>query len=187
MPVHAEDLLIQTTQHAAFALSCVVPRGVAYLSDPAVVLGALPSVERVIHRQRGTFRITLAPVQIPGVSLRPAAEVLFVTAEDRVTIRSAPEGPHALQSDEVATRVSGLFALSPARTGCAVRASLTIEAQIPARVLPPSMLRVIAYRTAETILTLRMKQEIGVMTRTLMHGYAGWGAEFGTRGSGDES
>jgi hypothetical protein len=177
MPERTDDLLIHTTQHATFALPGTVARGIAYLSDPAVVLGALPSVERVIHRQRGTFRVTLAPVQIPGLSLRPAAEITFAATQDRVTIRSVPEEPHALQPDEVAARITGLFVLAATRSGCTVRASLKIDADVPARILPPFMPRVIAHGTAETILMLRMKQEIAAMSRALVHGYPAWEAE----------
>lgn len=183
MPERTGDLPIRTTQRAAFALPCPVPRGIAYLGDPAVVLGALSSVERVIQRQRGSFRVTLAPVHIPGITLRPAAEVVFAIEEGRVTIRSIPEEPHALQPDEVAARISGLFALAPAPGGCTVRASLTIAADVPARVLPPLMPRVIAHRTAEAVLTLRMKQEVAAMTRTLVRGYPAWSSEFGVLGT----
>jgi hypothetical protein len=177
MPERADDLPIHTTQHVTFALPGAVARGIAYLSDPTVVLSALPSAERVIHRQNGAFRVTLAPVQIAGLSLRPAAEIMFAAAQDRVTIRSIPEEPHALQPDEVAARITGLFVLAVARRGCTVRASLKIDADVPARTLPSFMPRVIAHRTAETVLMLRMKQEIAAMSRTLVRGYPAWDAE----------
>jgi hypothetical protein len=181
MPEHAGDLPLRTTQHATFALPGTVARALAYLGDPQVVLSALLSVERVVLRQRGTYRITLAPVQIPGVSLRPAAEVTFATEPDRVRIASVPEEPHALQAGEIATRITGLFALIAAREGCTVQASLAIDAEVPGRVVPPLMPRMIAQRTAEAVLNRRMKQEIATMTRTLMRGYALWSSEFDVR------
>lgn len=177
MPEHAGDLPLRTTQRATFALPCPAGRARAYLGDPAVVLSALPSVERIILRQRGSLRITLAPVQIPGVSLRPAIEVIFATEPDRVRIESVPEGPHALQSGEVATHVAGLFLLAGGGEVCTVRATLAVEAEVPARLVPPLMPRPIAQRTAEAVLTLRMKQEVAAMTRTLVHGYPAWAAD----------
>lgn len=186
MPDHARDLPLRTTQHAAFALPCAMAHAIAYLGNPAIVLSALPSIERVIHRQRGTFRVTLAPVHVPGVSLRPAAEVTFAAEPDRVRIESIREEPHALQAGEIATYVTGVFLLAAARTGCIVRASLAIDADVPAHVLPSLMPRAIAHRTAETILTHRMKQEIAAMTRALVQGYPAWEVEssgLGMRGS----
>jgi hypothetical protein len=174
MPEHAGDLPLRTIQHAAFALPCAVGCALAYLGDPAVVLAALPSVERVVLRQRGTYRITLAPVQLPGVSLRPAAEVTFATEPERVSITSVPEEPHAMQAGEIATRIVGLFVPVATGVGCTVQASLAIEAEVSARVVPPLMPRMIAQRTAEAVLNRRMKQEITVMTRTLVQGYPVW-------------
>lgn len=174
MPEHAEDLSIRTIQHATFALPAAPRRAVAYLGDPAVVLSALPSVERIVQRQRGTFRVTLAPVQIPRISLRPAAEVMFVSGADHVRIESVREEPHALQAGEIAMRVTGLFLFAAARAGCTVRASLAIDAAVPAHHLPPLMPRVIAHRTAEAVLVHRMKQEIAAMTRALVRGYPAW-------------
>jgi hypothetical protein len=180
MPEKAGDLPLRTIQHAAFALPCAVARALVYLSDPTVVLSALPSVERAILRQRGTYRITLAPVQIPGVSLRPAAELTFATESVRVSIASVPEEPHDLHAGEIATRIAGLFVPSAAPGGCTVQASLAIDAEVPARVVPSLMPRIIAQRTAERVLNRRMKQEIAAMTRTLAQGYAAWeGGKFG--------
>ena len=88
MPRYAADMPLQTHQRAAFVLPCTVARGITYLSDPAIVLGAMPSVERIVLRQRGTYRLTLAPIRAPGVSLRPAAEVVFTTTDSRVIIQS---------------------------------------------------------------------------------------------------
>jgi carbon monoxide dehydrogenase subunit G len=176
MPEHAGDLPLRTTQHATFALPGTVARALAYLGDPNVVLSALPSVERVILRQRGTYRITLAPVQIPGVSLRPAAEVTFATEPDRVRITSIAEEPHALQAGEIAARITGHFVPIAAREGCTIQASLAIEADVSARVVPSLMPRIIAQRTAEAVLHRRMKQEIATMTRTLVRGYPAWEA-----------
>ena len=174
MTEHAGDLPLRTTQHATFALPCAVARALAYLGDPTVVLSALPSVERIVQRQRGTYRITLAPVQIPGVSLHPAAEVAFITEPDCVRIESVPEEPHALQAGEIATRVAGVFVAETTRSGCTVRATLAIDADVPARVVPPLMPRIIAHRTAETVLNHRMKQEVAAMTRSLVQGYPTW-------------
>ncbi|MGH8164170.1 MAG: DUF1997 domain-containing protein [Rhodanobacteraceae bacterium] len=184
MSEHASDLSLQTSQRAFFALPCVVARGIAYLSDPAIVLGALPSVERVILRPHGTYRLTLAPIHVPGVSLRPAAEVRFATTDSQVAVRSVAEEPNDLQPGEVAARVVGLFALTPTATGCGVHASLRIAARVPAHLLPSLMPRIIAQRTAEAVLIRRMKQEVQMMTRTLVRGYSMWeGSEFGVRGS----
>jgi hypothetical protein len=176
MPEHAGNLPLRTTHRATFALPCAAPRALAYLGDPAVVLAALPSVERVIQRQQGTFRITLAPVQVLGVSLRPAAEVIFTTEPDRVRIMSIEEEPNTLQAGEIATRVTGLFILTAARTGCMVHASLAVDADVPAHVVPPLLPRRIVQRTAETVLNYRMKQEIVAMTRMLVQGYPVWEA-----------
>lgn len=174
MPEHARGLPVRTTQHATFSLPGAVPCAVAYLGDPAVVLSALPSVERVIQRQRGTFRVTLAPVQIPGLSLRPAAEVTFATGPDRVRIESVRDEPHDLRAGEIATYVAGLFLLTAAGVGCTVRASLAIDADVPAHTLPPLMPHIVAQRTAEAVLVHRMKQEIAAMTRALVGGYPAW-------------
>lgn len=174
MPEHAADMPLQTSQRASFALPCTVARGIAYLSDPAVVFGALPSVERVIQRQRGTFRVTLAPIHVPGVALRPAAEVAFATADTQVTVRSVREEPHDLLPGEIAARVVGLFVLTPTAAGCGVQASLRIEASVPGRALPSLVPRIIAQRTAETVLTLRIKQEVQTMVRALVQGYGAW-------------
>ena len=174
MPEHATDMPLQTSQRAAFALPCTVARGIAYLSDPATVLSALPSVERIIQRQRGTYRVMLAPIHVPGVSLRPAAEVIFTTTESQVCIQSVAEEPHDLQASEVATHIYGLFILTPTATDCSVHASLRVTATIPARTLLPFMPRIIAQRTAEAILTIRIKQEVQMMTRALVRGYAAW-------------
>ncbi len=179
MPAHVGELPLRTTQHATFALPCTASRAFAYLGNPAAMLAALPSVERIIQRQRGTYRITLAPVQIPGLSLRPAAELSFTIEPDRVRITSIDEQPNALLADEIATRITGLFIPTATRTGCTVAASLTIDADVPARVVPPLMPRIIAQRTAEAVLNHRMKQEVAAMTRTLVHGYPAWERETG--------
>jgi len=165
MPVHARDIPLQTSHGASFALPCTAARGVIYLSDPSVVLGALPSVERVVQRQCGTFRVVLAPIHVPGVALRPAAEVVFAATDAQVTIRSIAEEPHDLRPGEVVAHVVGLFALTPTAAGCGVQASLWIAARVPTRLLPPLMPRIIAQRTAETLLTLRIKQEVQAMVR----------------------
>ncbi len=184
MPEPASDLSLQTSQRASFALPCVMARGIAYLSDPAILLGALPSAERVILRERGTYRLTLAPIHVPGVSLRPAFEVRFAATESQIAVRSIAEEPDGLQPGEVAARVIGLFALTPTAAGCGVQASLRIAARLPAYLLPSLMPRIIVQRTAETVLIRRMKQEVQMMTRTLERGYRAWeGAECGLRGS----
>ncbi len=184
MTERAGDMPLQTSQHAAFALPCTVARGIAYLSDPTIVFGALPGVERVIQRQRGAYRVTFAPIQVPGISLRPAAEVTFAMTDGQVAIRSIAEAPHALRSEEVATRVTGLFVLTATATGCDVHASLRIATSVPARVLPSLMPRIIAQRTAETVLSRRIRQEVQMMTRALVQGYARWErSEFKVRGS----
>lgn len=184
MPEHAGDLPLQTSQRATFALPCTVARGIAYLGDPAVVLGALPGVERAILRQRGTYRLVLAPIRAPGIALRPAAEVEFAATDSGVVIRSVAAEPHALQPGEVAARIVGLFRLAPTATGCGVRASLRIGARVPVRLLPPLMPRIIAQRTAEAVLTRRIKQEVQAMVRTLVRGYTLWeGSGFGVRSS----
>jgi hypothetical protein len=96
-----------------------------------------------------------------------------------------PEEPDALQPDEVAAHITGLFVLTAARSGCTVRASLKIDANVPARTLPPFMPRVIAHRTGETVLMLRMRQEIAAMSRALVRGYPAWeeSSSFEVRGS----
>ncbi|MHB8646522.1 MAG: DUF1997 domain-containing protein [Thermomicrobiales bacterium] len=175
MPGQTADMSLQTSQRATFALPCTVARGIAYLRDPTVVLGALPSIERVIQRPRGAYRLKLAPIQFPGLSLRPAAEVAFVSADGHVTIRSIVEEPHALEPGEVAIRVTGSFLLTPTATGCGVQASLRITAILSAHILPPLIPRIIARRTAEAVLTRRIAQEVQIMTRTLAQGYAAWG------------
>ncbi len=174
MPEHMRDLALHTTQHAAFALPGSVARGVAYLSDPACLFGALPSMERVIERRGGTYRITLAPINLPGHALRPAAEVAFTTTATRVVIQSVRGEPHDLQPGEVATDVGGAFNLSARANGCAVQAMLRLAARIPARVIPPLMPRMIAQRTAEAMLVYRMKAEFHAMTQALIAGYAAW-------------
>jgi hypothetical protein len=165
---------LQTSQRAAFALPCTVARGIAYLSDPATVLSALPSTQRIIERQRGSYRVMLAPIQVLGVSLRPAAEVTFATTESQVLIRSVAEEPHDLQPSEIATHVTGRFTLRPTDTGCDAHASLRVTATISARFLPAIVPRTIAQRTAEAVLTRRIKQEVQMMTRALVRGYAAW-------------
>lgn len=174
MTERAGDLPLQTSQHAAFALPCIVACGIAYLSDPTIVLGALPGVERVIQRQQGTYRVMFTPIQVLGVSLRPAAEVTFATTDGQVAIRSIAATPHDLQISEVATRVAGLFVLMATATGCDVHASLRVAASVPARVLPSLMPRIITQRTAETVLSRRIKQEVQMMTHTLVQGYGAW-------------
>ncbi len=184
MTERAGEMPLQTSQHAVFALPCTMARGVIYLCDPTIVLGALPGVERVIQRQQGAYRVTFAPIQALGVSLRPAAEVTFAVTDGQVAIRSITEAPHNLQASEVATRVTGLFVLIATATGCDIHASLRIAASVPARILPSLMPRIIVQRTAETVLSRRIKQEVQMMTRTLVQGYAAWEcAEFGVRGS----
>ena len=131
-------------------------------------------MERVILRQHGTYRIMLAPVTMPGISLRPAAEVVFTATDSRVVVRSIAAEPHDLQPGEVATHISGLFILTAADTGCDVRASLRIAANISAHLLPPLMPRIIAQRTTETVLIYRMKHEVQAMTQALVYGYATW-------------
>jgi uncharacterized protein DUF1997 len=184
MPEHTREIALETSQRAAFALPCAVARGIAYLSDPAVIFGALPSMERVIQRQHGAYRLMLGPIHVLGVSLRPAAEVEFATTDAQIAIRSIAAEPHDLQPGEVAARITGRFVLTPTATGCGVRASLRVAARVPARVLPPLVPRVIAQRTAATVLTRRITQEVRTMTRTLVQGYTMWeGSEFGVRGS----
>lgn len=174
MPEHASDMPLQTSQRAVFTLPCTVAYGIAYLNDPAAVLSALPSMERIIQRQRGTYRVVLAPIHVLGISLRPAAEITFTTIESQVLIRSIAEEPYDLQPGEVVARVTGRFMLKPADTGCNVQASLHIAATIPARFLPSVVPRIIAQRTAEAMLTHRIKQETQMMTRTLVRGYTAW-------------
>ena len=171
MPEPTRDLPLQTTQNAAFTLPCPVARGITYLSDPEIVLSALPSVERIVLRQRGSYRLTLAPIHLPGHALRPAVEIVFEAAADRVTIRSVDDTPFNLQSDEVAADVVSAFRLRPTATGCAVEASLQLAATIPGHTVPTLMPRIIARRTAEAMLVLRMKQEVQGMTRALLHGF----------------
>lgn len=184
MTERAGEIPLQTSQHATFALPCTVAHGVAYLSDPTIVLGALPGVERVIQRQQGAYRVMFAPIQALGVSLRPAAEVTFATTDGQVAIRSITGAPHNLRASEVATRVTGLFILTATASGCDIRASLRIAASVPARILPSLMPRIIAQRAAETVLARRIKQEVQMMTGALIQGYAAWEcSEFGVRGS----
>ncbi|MGI8687339.1 MAG: DUF1997 domain-containing protein [Thermomicrobiales bacterium] len=173
MTERAGDMPLQTGQHAVFALPCSVASGIAYL-NPTIVLNALPGVERVIQRQRGAYRVTFAPIHVPGISLRPAAEITFATTNSQVAIRSIAEAPHDLQAGEVATRVIGLFVLMATATGCDVHASLRVAASVPARILPALMPRSIAQRAAETVLSQRIKQEVQMMTRALVQGYAAW-------------
>ena len=173
MPEHA-DMPLETSQRAAFMLACPVARGIAYLSDPAVVLSALPSTERIIQRQRGAYRIMLAPMHLLGVSLRPAAEITFATSDSQVVIQSIAEAPYDLQPDEVIARVTGRFVLRPTESGCTAQASLRIAATIPARFLPSMVPRIIIQRTTDAMLILRIKQETQMMTRALVRGYAAW-------------
>lgn len=184
MPERTGELPLRTSHRATFALPCSTERGIAYLSDPTIVLGALPSVERAIQRQRGTYRLILTPIHIPGVSLRPAAEVRFAATDTQVAVRSIAEELDDLQSGEVTARIVGLFALTPAARGSTVHASLRIAARVPAYAMPPLMPRIIALRTAETVLIRRIKQEVQMMTRTLVRGYSSWeGSEFAVQSS----
>ncbi len=171
------DIPITITHSLTFVLPAPVERAVRYLSDPAILLGALPTVERAVLRQGGTYRLTLAPIRTLGQAFRPAAEVAIVVADDAVRIRSLPEGPNALQESEVATHVDGTLRLSATATGSDVRGTLRLAAAIPARAIPPLMPRTLAQRTAEGLLNLRMKQEVHAMARTLVAGFAAWDAE----------
>jgi hypothetical protein len=177
MPKQPPDLPITITHSIAFSLLCPVSRGITYLSDPEILLGALPSVEHVVARQRGTYRLTLAPIRSPGHTIRPAAEVTIAAMDDRVTIQSVAEEPHALQANEVATRVSGTFRVTATAAGCDIRATLHLAASIPPRAIPPLMPRALAHRTAEGILGLRMRQELHATARALVADFAAWDAE----------
>lgn len=156
-----------------FALPRPVARGVAYLCNPSVLLGALPSVERVIARTRGTYRLTLAPTRAPGLMLRPAAEVTFAATEDQVVIESVPEEPHALQEGEIPLHVNATLRLRVTQTGCTIDATLRLAAVIPARLLPP-LPRSITQRTAAGFLGLHLTQEMQAMARALVVGFAAW-------------
>lgn len=171
------DIPITITHPTAFALPCPVPRGITYLSDPSILLGALPSVERVVMRQRGTYRLTLAPIRFFNHAFRPAAEVTLTTTDERVTIQSISEEPFARQGDEILTRVDGTLRLTAIATGSDVRGALRLTATIPARTIPPLMPRMLAHRTAERLLGLRLRQEMQAMARTLSAGFAAWDAE----------
>ena len=178
MPDPTRDLPLQTTQRAAFGLPCAVTRAVMYLSDPTITLGGLPSVERIVLRQRGSYRLTFRPIQVPGFALRPAAEVRFTTGADRVSVTSVPEEPHHLQPGEVAARIAGLFIGNTSARGCMVRATLTIDAVIPARVLPSLMPRALALGTIEALLTHRMKREVATLAHHLVNAFGAWEAEW---------
>jgi hypothetical protein len=171
------DLPLTITHSLAFALPCPVSRAVDYLGEPEILLGALPSVERVRERQPGSYRLTLAPIRMLGVVLRPAAEVTIVTAANRVRIASVDAEPHEIQGDEVPTRVDATLQLTPAATGCDARGALRLAAVIPERTIPPFMPRALAQRTAEGLLGLRLMQEAHAMARTLVAGFAAWDAE----------
>jgi hypothetical protein len=66
-----------------------------------------------------------------------------------------------------------------------VRGTLRLAAAIPARAVPPLMPRALAQRTAEGLLSLRMKQEVLAMARTLVAGFAAWDAEQQSAASGE--
>ncbi len=168
---------LQMTRRAAFTLPCPTGRATAYLSDPAVLFGALPSVERVIARRQGTFRLVLAPIPVPGYALRPAAEVAIVTGAERVTVRSIAAMPADLQAGEIQTEISGFFALAAMPAGCAVRAALSLGAEIPTHVLPRFMPRAIAARTVEALLMPHLTREVSTLTRELAHGFLRWERE----------
>jgi hypothetical protein len=171
------DLPLTITHSLAFALPCPVSRAMDYLSEPAILLGALPSVERVRERRHGTSRLTLAPIRMLGVVLRPAAEVTIVTAANRVRIASVDAEPDAIQGDEVPTQVDATLQLTPTATGCDARGTLRLAATIPERTIPPFMPRALAQRTAEGLLGLRLMQEAHAMARALVAGFAAWDAE----------
>src|SRR5262249_2377112 len=180
------DLPITITHSIAFLLLCPTSRGIAYLSDPEILLGALPSVERAVARQRGTYRLTLAPIRSPGHTFRPAAEVTIATVDDRVMIQSVAEELHALQTNEVAILVSGTFRVTATAAGCDVRATLNLTASIPPRAIPPFMPRSLAHRTAEGILGRRMRQELHATARALVSGFAAWDSEQQSAASGPQ-
>jgi hypothetical protein len=65
--------------------------------------------------------------------------------------------------------------------GCALSTSYTsapdylpFAATVPASDLPPLMPRIIAQRTAEAVLTRRIKLEVQAMTQALVVGYTAW-------------
>jgi hypothetical protein len=177
VPDQSLAIPLSITHTIAFALPCPVARGIAYLGDPTILLGALPSIERVVARQRGTYRLTLEPIRALGHILRPAAEVTIVTATDRIAIQSVPGPPHLPQGDEIATQVEGTLSLTTTARGCDVHCTLRLAADIPARIIPPLMPRVLAHRTAEGLLGLRLRQDMQAMARALATGFAAWDAE----------
>jgi hypothetical protein len=177
VPEQPPDIPLSITHAITFTLPCPVARGVAYLGDPAILLGALPSVERVVARHQGTYRLTLEAIRALGHTLRPAAEIVIAITADRVAIRSVPEPPHLLHPDEIATQVEGNLSLVNTARGCDVHCTLRLAAAIPARAIPPLMPRALAHRTAEGLLGLRLRQDMQAMARALVAGFPAWDAE----------
>src|SRR3954451_5007859 len=101
MPAPPPDIPITITHSLTLVLPSAVQRDLIYLSDPAILLGALPIVERAVLRQRGTYRLTLAPIRTFGQAFRPAAEIAIVAADTEVAIRSVAGEPNALQEGEI--------------------------------------------------------------------------------------
>ena len=177
------DIPITITHSLTFVLPCPVAHAIIYLSDPAILLGALPIVERAVLRQRGTYRLTLTPIRMFGQAFRPAAEVSVVATDDEVVIQSVSGEPNALQDGEIPTQVDGALRPTEAAAGSDVRGTLRLAAAIPARAVPTLMPRTLAQRTAEGLLGLRMKQEVQTMARALVAGFAAWDAEQRSAGS----
>jgi hypothetical protein len=171
------DIPITITHSLTFLLPSPVERAIRYLSEPAILLGALPIVERAVLRQRGTYRLTLEPIRTFGHAIQPAAEVAIVATDGAVRIQSVTEEPNALQESEVSTQVDGILRLFATATGSDVRGTLRLAAAVPARAIPPLMPRMLAHRTAEKLLGLRLRQEMQAMARTLSAGFAAWDAE----------
>lgn len=174
MPARVSDLPIYTAQQAAFALPCPVARAARYLGDPAILLSAPPMVARVVRRASGAYRLTLATVTIPGHAICPLAEIRIAIGADAVTITSVAGEPATLGADEVATAISGTLALSATAGGCAVRATLRLDAAIPARLLPPLAPRSVALKIAESLLNHRLHSEMQAMVRALVAGFPAW-------------
>lgn len=170
----AESLSLHTAHTVRFALPCMVKRAVSYLSDPHILLAAVPGIQRAVLRRQGTYRLTLTPVHAFGLRMHPVAEVAIIAHANAVRIASTPLVSQDPGQDEIAMALNATLDCAGAATGCTVRATLSVDTQLPSHMFLPLMPRAFVLRSVETLLAHRLRGEVDTMARLLPLGYPEW-------------
>ncbi len=175
------DIPIHAAHRAAFVLPSSVARAVVYLQNPDVLFNAIPGIARVRALPDNAYWLLMEPVAVPGYRTYPVAAVRITATASQVTITTITASPRDLPADLAPTDttpmgIGGIFDLASTLTGCTVDTVLSLDAEIPSRLLPAFTPRTFVHQLAVTILARRLATATDGMTRALVRDFAAWEA-----------